>query len=178
MQSVLRWLWLVTLTALLVACSTPNPASVSHKSTSGYKSARTTVPVTKGGGYYKDDGPGDRRLPDNPDAIPDAVPVNEPLLTSANRPYTVMGQTYIPESNQSAYRARGKASWYGKKFHGKRTASGEAYDMYEMTAAHPTLPIPSYARITNTSNGRSVVVRINDRGPFHSSRLIDLSALP
>lgn len=91
MQSVLRWLWLVTLTALLVACSTPNPASVSHKSTSGYKSARTTVPVTKGGGYYKDDGPGDRRLPDNPDAIPDAVPVNEPLLTSANRPYTVMG---------------------------------------------------------------------------------------
>ena len=175
MQSILRWLWLVTLTALLVACSTPNPASVSHKSTSGYKSARTTVPVTKGGGYYKDDGPGDRRLPDNPDAIPDAVPVNEPLLTSANRPYTVMGQTYIPESNQSAYRARGKASWYGKKFHGKRTASGEAYDMYEMTAAHPTLPIPSYARITNTSNGRSVVVRINDRGPFHSSRLIDLS---
>src|SRR5574343_848828 len=175
MQSILRWLWLVTLTALLVACSTPKPAPVSHKSTPGQKIVRATVPVTKGAGYYKDDGPGDRRLPDNPDDLPNAIPVDEPLLTSANRPYTVMGQTYIPESNQSAYRARGKASWYGKKFHGKRTASGEAYDMYEMTAAHPTLPIPSYARVTNTSNGRSVVVRINDRGPFHSTRLIDLS---
>ena len=106
-------------------------------------------------------------MPDNPDAIPDAVPVNEPLLTSANRPYTVMGQTYIPESNQSAYpRPRqGLLVWQEVPWQAHR--SGEAYDMYEMTAAHPTLPIPSYARITNTSNGRSVVVRINDRGPFH-----------
>lgn len=175
MQSVLRWLWLVTLSALLVACSTPNQTTASHKSTPGYKSARTTVPVTKGGGYYKDDGPGDRRLPADPDAIPDAVPVDEPLLTSANRPYTIQGQTYVPESNQSRYQARGKASWYGKKFHGRRTASGEAYDMYEMTAAHPTLPIPSYAKVTNVSNGKSVVVRINDRGPFQHTRLIDLS---
>jgi rare lipoprotein A len=93
----------------------------------------------------------------------------------ANKPYTVLGRDYVPITRDSVFSERGLASWYGKKFHGKRTASGETYDMYAMTAAHPTLPLPSYARIRNPANGREVVVRINDRGPFHAGRIVDLS---
>jgi len=81
----------------------------------------------------------------------------------------------VPIAASQAYREQGTASWYGKKFHGQKTSSGEVYDMYAMTAAHKTLPIPSYARVTNLANGKSVVVRVNDRGPFHSERIIDLS---
>ncbi|MEP7101107.1 MAG: septal ring lytic transglycosylase RlpA family protein, partial [Burkholderiales bacterium] len=92
-----------------------------------------------------------------------------------NKPYDVLGKSYVPITQDAPYSERGLASWYGKKFHGKRTASGEVYNMYAMTAAHPTLPIPSYARIRNPANGKEVVVRINDRGPFHSSRIVDLS---
>ncbi|WP_173058746.1 septal ring lytic transglycosylase RlpA family protein [Sulfurimicrobium lacus] len=128
----------------------------------------------KGGGYYLDDGPGDNP-PANLDAIPDAEPRLEPLHKFANRPYTVLGQTYTPATQLGPYKARGIASWYGRRYHGQKTAVGDTYDMYTMSAAHPTLPIPSYARVTNLSNGKSVVVRINDRGPFHSNRLIDLS---
>ncbi len=128
----------------------------------------------KPGGYYKDDGPGS-----NPPAdlagIPDAIPRVEPLHRYANRTYTVLGKTYTPMAGDRDYRARGLASWYGRRFHGKPTASGEIYDMYAMTAAHPTLPIPSYVRVTNPANQRSVVVRVNDRGPFHEGRIIDLS---
>jgi rare lipoprotein A len=87
----------------------------------------------------------------------------------------VFGQQYVPYKALAAYRQRGVGSWYGRKFHGQRTSSGEPYDMYAMTAAHATLPIPSYARVTNLANGRSVIVRVNDRGPFHSGRLVDLS---
>jgi len=87
----------------------------------------------------------------------------------------VFGKEYVPLAFVQPYRQRGVASWYGKKFHGQRTASGEAYDMYAMSAAHPTLPIPSYARVTRVATGRSVIVRINDRGPFHQGRMIDLS---
>ena len=123
------------------------------------------------GGYYKDDGPGDR-VPGN---IADAVPRLEPLHRFANRPYEVFGKSYVPHTTLQAFRQRGAASWYGKRFHGSKTSSGEAYDMYKMTAAHPTLAIPSYARVTNLANGKSVVVRINDRGPFHGARIIDLS---
>ncbi|WP_025916679.1 septal ring lytic transglycosylase RlpA family protein [Herminiimonas sp. CN] len=126
------------------------------------------------GGYYKDDGPGDNP-PDDLDAIPDAEPKVEPYLARANRPYTVFGQTYTPVTAEVPLRQRGIGSWYGKKFHGQKTSSGELYDMYKMTAAHPTLPIPSYARVTNLLNGKQVIVRINDRGPFHSSRIMDLS---
>lgn len=126
------------------------------------------------GGYYLDDGPGANPPPDLA-SIPDAVPRREPLNRFANRPYDVFGKHYVPLAAHQPYRERGIASWYGKKFHGHRTSSGEIYDMYAMTAAHCTLPIPSYARVTNLANGRSVVVRINDRGPFHSSRIIDLS---
>jgi len=126
------------------------------------------------GGYYKDDGPG-TDIPANLDAIADAEPRLEPLHRFANRPYSVFGQEYVPATELTAFRQRGRASWYGRRFHGKPTSSGEPYDMYAMTAAHPTLPIPSYARVTNPANGRTIVVRINDRGPFHKDRIIDLS---
>ncbi len=128
----------------------------------------------KRGGYYLDDGPGDK-APANLDAIPDAVPKAEPLHRGTGRPYTVMGRSYTPMTQLAPYRARGIATWYGRRYHGRRTASGEVYDMYAMTAAHTTLPIPSYVRVTNVNNGRSVVVRVNDRGPFLDERLIDLS---
>jgi rare lipoprotein A len=91
------------------------------------------------------------------------------------KPYRVAGRTYVPR-DYSSYSAVGMASWYGRDFHGRRTANGEVYDMADLTAAHPTLPLPSYARVTNLANGRSVVVRINDRGPYTRGRLIDVSA--
>jgi rare lipoprotein A len=124
--------------------------------------------------FYLDDGPGDRP-PAELDNIPDAVPRDEPLRPSTTRPYSVFGTEYAPMERVQSFRQSGMASWYGKRFHGKPTSSGEPYDMYAMTAAHPTLPIPSYARVTNVANGRSVVVRINDRGPFHPGRIIDVS---
>ena len=124
--------------------------------------------------YYSDDGPPEA-IPDNLAAIPNAVPRDEPFHRFANRPYTVFGHSYVPVVNKDPFKQRGIASWYGKKFHGQKTASGEPYDMFAMTAAHPTFPIPSYARVTNLKTGQWVVVRINDRGPFHSNRVIDLS---
>jgi rare lipoprotein A len=126
------------------------------------------------GGYYKDDGPGGPP-PVDLDRLADAKPRREPLNPGANTPYTALGRKYVPYTALQPYRARGVASWYGRKFQGRRTASGERYDMYAMTGAHTVLPIPSYARVTNLANGRSVVVRINDRGPFHADRIIDLS---
>jgi rare lipoprotein A len=126
------------------------------------------------GGYYQDDGPGDSPPPNLADT-PDADVRNDPLLPRSNRPYVVFGKTYTPITNEEPYTQIGIGSWYGKKFHGQRTSSGELYDMYKMTAAHPTLPIPSYARLTNMVSGATVVVRINDRGPFHASRAIDVS---
>jgi rare lipoprotein A len=128
----------------------------------------------KKGGYYKDDGPGSNP-PSNLDRIADAKPRVEPLNKFANRPYEVFGKKYVPLTSVRPYQQRGVASWYGKRFHGQKTASGETYDMYAMTAAHPVLPIPSYARVTSVKSGKQVIVRINDRGPFHSGRVIDLS---
>lgn len=128
----------------------------------------------RGGGYYKDDGPADE-IPDNLDDIPDALPRLEPLHRFANNPYVVLGKSYVPNTTLKPIRQRGIASWYGKKFHGQKTSIGEPYDMFAMTAAHPTLAIPSYVRVTNPANGRSVVVRVTDRGPFHADRIIDLS---
>jgi rare lipoprotein A len=126
------------------------------------------------GGYYQDDGPGDNPPP-NLAEVPDAEVRNDPLLPRSNRPYVVFGKTYTPITDDQPYVQKGIGSWYGKKFHGQRTSSGELYDMYKMTAAHPTLPIPSYARLTNLATGAQVVVRVNDRGPFHSNRAIDVS---
>ena len=109
------------------------------------------------------------------DNFKDAVPRVDPLLSGPNRPYTVNGKRYVPDTREVAYRQKGVASWYGNQFHGRQTSSGEVYDMYAMTAAHKTLPIPCYVHVTNTKNGRSVIVRVNDRGPFSDNRLIDLS---
>jgi rare lipoprotein A len=128
----------------------------------------------RGGSYYLDDGP-EARPPSDLDSIPDATPRVEPLNRGTMRPYVVLGKQYTPMTSLLPYRARGVATWYGRRYHGKQTSSGEIYDMYRMTAAHPVLPIPSYARVTNVRDGRSVVVRINDRGPFLDNREIDLS---
>ena len=136
--------------------------------------ASATAPSPGKGAYYKDDGPGPNP-PADLAAIPDAVPRAEPLNRAANRPYQVFGKDYVPLTSVAPFKETGIGSWYGRRYHGGATSSGEKYDMYAMTAAHPTLPIPSYARVTNLANGRSVVVRINDRGPFHSDRIIDLS---
>jgi len=132
--------------------------------------AACTLAPRRGG---HEDGPG--APPGNLDRIADARPRSEPLNRGANSPYTALGRKYVPYQSLTPYRQRGIATWYGRKFHGKPTSSGERYDMYAMTAAHTILPIPSYARVTNLSNGRSIVVRVNDRGPFHPERIIDLS---
>lgn len=130
--------------------------------------------LSSSGGYYKDDGPPDQ-VPANLDNIPDAVPRIEPLASGPNRPYSVMGKRYVPDTTERPYQKRGIASWYGRKFHGRKTSNGETYDMFAMTAAHTTLPIPSYVRVTRVSTGQSVIVRVNDRGPFLHNRVIDLS---
>lgn len=107
---------------------------------------------------------------------PDAVPRVEPIRQGGpNKPYEVFGQRYVPMTADLPLREVGGASWYGSKFHGRPTSSGEPYDMLGMTAAHKTMPIPSYARVRNPANGREIVVRVNDRGPFVAGRVIDLS---
>jgi rare lipoprotein A len=160
-----RWPAVLLLVALLTACgSAPKRSSPTERPPAG----------SGGGGYYLDDGPG-ANAPANIEAIPDAVPKIEPLGRGTMRPYTVMGRNYTPMTRLEPYKARGVASWYGRRYHGKQTSSGEIYDMYAMTAAHTVLPIPSYVRVTNVANGKSVVLRVNDRGPFIDSRLIDLS---
>src|SRR5574337_1362350 len=146
----------------LVACSSAPPRP------SGAGGAHST------GQYYLDDGP-PLNPPANLASIPDAVPRLEPLKQAANKPYFVLGREYVPATRLEPYHERGIASWYGRKYHGQRTSTGEVYDMYAMTAAHPTLPLPSYARVTDVATGRSVVVRVNDRGPFLRGRIIDLS---
>jgi len=122
---------------------------------------------------YHDSGP---RTEVNVARIPNAVPRVEPLSTNGNpASYTVLGHTYHVMHSSKGYVERGIASWYGTKFHGRTTSNGEIYSMYKMTAAHKTLPIPSYVQVTNLENGRKVIVRVNDRGPFHPNRIIDLS---
>ena len=130
--------------------------------------------VDEPGGYYMDDGPGENP-PKDIASIPNAVPKKEPLHSRTNRPYKALGATYKPMTSYQPYKERGVASWYGKRFHGKKTSNGEIYDMYSMTAAHTVLPLPSYAKVTNPANKRWVIVRVNDRGPFKHSRIIDLS---
>jgi len=190
MQSVLRrqlgnYLQLALCAVLLAACGSVPQAPVepdakaggnARRPASASASSRPALPAAGSGrgGYYLDDGPGDQ-VPDNLLATPDAEPRIEPYANRGNRPYVVFGKTYTPFLDDRPFRQRGRASWYGKKFHGQRTSSGEPYDMYTMSAAHPTLPIPSYARVTNVANGKQVIVRVNDRGPFHSERIMDLS---
>ena len=125
------------------------------------------------------DGPppaGEAPTPAQLATLPDPVPQVEPIREGGpNKPYSVLGQSYEPIVKDVAVKERGLASWYGKKFHGRRTASGELFSMYGISAAHRTLPIPSYARVTDVQSGKSIIVRINDRGPFHSARVMDLS---
>lgn len=158
----------LALAALLAACGGAPKREPAERGAAGAGSPQ------RGGGFYLDDGPG-ANAPANLDAIPDAVPKAEPLHRGSMRPYTVMGRNYAPMTRLEPYRARGVATWYGRRYHGKQTSSGEPYDMYAMTAAHTVLPIPSYVRVTNPASGKSVVVRVNDRGPFIGDRLIDLS---
>jgi rare lipoprotein A len=176
-----RALFALAACALLAGCSAlphagrdPAPVAAPAQAKPAPPAQTAGAPGPRRGGYYKDDGPGDNPPPDLA-AIPDAVPRAEPLHRFANRPYEVFGRSYKPLADASNYRQRGRASWYGRRFHGQQTSSGEPYDMYGMTGAHPTLPIPSYVRVTSVATGRSVVVRINDRGPFHPDRVIDLS---
>jgi len=171
-ERALKWLLMAVGSTLLVACgSAPKKPSQSASTPQSSSPARP-------GAYYLDDGPGTdvaKNAPSNLDSIADAVPRTEKFHSGANKPYTVFGRSYVPALNNDPFRQTGIASWYGRKFHGNMTSIGEIYDMYAMTAAHPTLPLPSYVRITNPANAKSVVVRLNDRGPFHSDRVIDLS---
>lgn len=173
----MKFRYLLPALSLLAACGGQPPKPT--------EDAAATVPpaptfpdkkpaaTKRGGGFYLDDGPLDHSI--DLAAIPDAVPRQEPLHRFANRPYSVLGRDYVPLAAGAPYRQRGVASWYGRRYHGQKTSSGEPYDMFGMTAAHPTLPIPSYVRVTRTDTGKSVVVRINDRGPFLHDRVIDLS---
>jgi rare lipoprotein A len=173
----IRLVFLLAGVLLLVACGSLTPHRGAHRSPASEHTAAGIPgqPARSGaGGYYQDDGPAENPPP-NLEATADATPQDEPEHPYANRPYVVFGSSYTPVKGRKPYRARGIASWYGRKFHGSRTAVGEVYDMYKMTGAHPTLPLPSYVRVTNLRNGNSVVVRINDRGPFRKDRLIDLS---
>lgn len=175
-RAIRNFVLLAAASGLLAACGS-TPMRSADGGPGADKAGGDTVvrrPSTKGGGYYRDDGPHENP-PENLDQVPNAQPRVDPLHRFANRPYTVLGQTFVPATSIEPYRARGHASWYGRKFHGQPTSTGETYDMYAMTAAHPTLPIPSYARVTNVATGRSVIVRVNDRGPFLNGRLIDLS---
>lgn len=152
-----RWTRLAELLALLALCAAALLAGCASAPRAGRDGAESSPPSDLA-------------------RVPDAEPKLETIRSGGpNKPYEVLGQNYVPITQDRPFTERGLASWYGRKFHGRRTASGEVYNMYAMTAAHPTLPIPSYARIRNPANGREVVVRINDRGPFHAGRIVDLS---
>ncbi|GAC1628805.1 MAG: septal ring lytic transglycosylase RlpA family protein [Nevskia sp.] len=163
--------------AVIVPSSAGQPAKLRPGSAPGAR-----APATPGGSVpianpdEKDSAPGLDEIPANVSGVPDAVPQAEGRSPYGNpSSYEVYGKRYEILSDARGFRERGYASWYGKKFHGKRTSSGVPYNMFAMTGAHKTLPIPSYARVTNVSNGRSVVIKINDRGPFHEGRIVDLS---
>ena len=173
MRQIRRWcgLALLGILVLLVGCSSPTQHKPSGSSSDTSSSSDSQTGRYKG--KPKDWGP-DKEI--DMSHVPDAVPRYENRTIAGNKnPYTVLGKTYFLMEDERAYIERGKASWYGFKFNGERTSNGELYDMFAMTGAHKTLPIPSYVRVTNLDNRNSVVVRINDRGPFHEGRIIDLS---
>ena len=150
---------LVVITVIVTACSVPDTED-------------TPPPVSRYPNAH--DGAPDRHI--RPEEVADAVPRADPILDAGNKsPYTVNDVTYEVLDDYRNYREQGIASWYGTKFDGHKTSNGEVFDLYAASAAHKTLPIPTYARVTNLENNRSVVVRVNDRGPFHADRLIDLS---
>ena len=158
------------LAAALAGCASP-PATRSSGPAQALPAGSLPAPPSS----TRPDGPGDNPPPDL-HLVPDAAPRLEPVRAGGpNKPYEVLGQAYTPLQGDPPLVQRGLASWYGRQFHGRGTANGETYNMYAMTAAHRTMPLPSYARVRNPANGREVVVRVNDRGPFHSGRVIDLS---
>lgn len=175
---MIRHLAAGSLVLLLAACGGRTLPDATVDTTKGPISKtptkKPTAVLKRGGGFYKDDGPADE-IPDGLDDIPDAEPKWEPLHKPATKPYVVLGKEYVPNNSVRPYKTRGIASWYGKKFHGQKTSIGEPYDMFAMTAAHPTLALPSYVRVTQLQSGKSVIVRVTDRGPFHADRVIDLS---
>tara|TARA_B100000795_G_scaffold269553_1_gene259296 strand:- start:556 stop:1407 length:852 start_codon:yes stop_codon:yes gene_type:complete len=130
--------------------------------------------IKDSGAYYLDDGP-DENPPQNLDKIPNAKPKYEALSKRANRPYIAFDKKYVPMQKIIPFKEEGYASWYGKRYHGRKTSIGETYDMYQMTGAHKTLPLPCYIKVTNLKNKRSVIIRVNDRGPFIDERIVDLS---
>lgn len=155
-----RFLAILTLGACLAGCATVSPTVTSKNS--------------RQGAYYQNDGPGSLEDKDIAN-IPDAVPRAEPINMATTKPYNALGRRFEPMTTRTSYKEQGEISWYGKQYHGRKTSIGEVYDMYAMTAAHPTLPLPSYVRVTNLDNGKHVVVRVNDRGPFLRGRILDLS---
>jgi rare lipoprotein A len=160
---------LLALLLLLAGCATQAPES---RDAAAVQGSKTTAPSSRYAVSH-DFAP---LRPISPDEVFDAVPRPDPLLAVGNMsPYVVDGVTYSVLDDYRGYREQGIASWYGAKFSGHETSNGELYDVYLPSAAHKSLPIPSYARVTNLENGKSIVVRVNDRGPFHSDRLIDLS---
>ena len=168
MSSMRRTLALAGLTLIVAGCASQ------PRSTSSSGSAPSPQ-ASKGGGYYQNDGPPDDENIDLA-SIPDAIPRDEPYSRYGNpASYEALGKTYYVLPSAAGFTQTGRASWYGKQFHGRRTSSGEPYNMFKMTAAHKRLPIPSYVRVTNLDTGKQVIVRVNDRGPFHDGRIIDLS---
>lgn len=177
-----RWTAGLALLALLMAgCAVDPPARTSSgrepvRSASKTPQSSADAPLPPAPASEQDRPPGSDEIPPDVTRIPDAVP--EPVERSRYgnpESYEVLGKRYRVMADGRGFKQRGRASWYGKKFHGRRTSSGEKYDMFAMSAAHKTLPIPTYARVTNLANGKSVVVRVNDRGPFHAGRIVDLS---
>ena len=182
---------ILAVSVFLNACAAPSSVKSKQKfhpqktgSNAQFIASRNTqnnlplnIDSTKPGGYYQDDGPPDLALSEASAAlIPDAQPQSAPIPNKHfNRRYSAVGKTYIPFTDDRAFEQEGIASWYGKQFHGRKTSSGEPFDPYAMTAAHPTLPIPSYVEITHLANDKKVIVKINDRGPFHKGRIIDVS---
>ena len=162
-----KHIFIIIISLLLIGCQSIDPPFKKE-------SKENQSDVKNSGAYYLDDGP-DENPPDNLDKIPDAQPKYEPLSKWASRPYVAFDKKYTPMTKIIPFKEEGYASWYGKRYHGKKTSIGETYDMYQMTGAHKTLPLPCYVKVTNLKNKRSVIIRVNDRGPFIDERIIDLS---
>lgn len=167
----------LALAALLAGCAGQAPSSTSSVDHTPREDApKAASAASSGGGRYAMSGDAYPLEPPDVSEVPDAQPRVEPRSSAGNRStYEVWGETYHVLPSANGYAKQGTASWYGEKFHGYATSNGEIYDMYKMSAAHRSLPLPTFARVTSLANGRSVIVRVNDRGPFHSDREIDLS---
>jgi rare lipoprotein A len=171
---VIKKVWKATMRSILPICS--RPGLVAALALSLVACSTPKVQPTKASGrYYLNDGPPKGVTQAQIDAVKEPVPRAERFVSGTLKPYVAMGNSYRPMNKLAPYHARGVASWYGTRYQGLPTASGELYDAMKLTAAHPLLPIPSYVRVTNVENGRTLVVRVNDRGPFLSDRIIDLS---